>query len=154
MIVEVAEQTHRRDYLESSVVVEVVHSIFDDYSCAQWLRMSRGRKGAILVAYKGLKLRFANLKDFLATGCDIILQTMLHDFLTIAGTDLFTDMHFLSINVHHKKERMSIMHSYFTDELFQEYVVDNDRWGKDKQSKRIASNFRRQVIFASRIVVY
>jgi hypothetical protein len=153
MILDIARDVERKEYLESCVTIEVVHSIFDNYSCSQWIRLYRPRHhtGGLIVEFKRTKFRFNGARDFLASGCDIILQTMLSDFLDIIQTDVFHDMHYLSMHVYHKNKKLSIIHNYLSSEIYQDHILDNDRWGRDKHTHKIMSNFRRQVNFATKL---
>jgi hypothetical protein len=153
MIVQVADEQHKREIKDASAIVEVCHNIFDDYSCSQHIRIYMEPRGSgIRVVYKGATFRFPNARDFLATGCDMILQTMLYDFTNISGAEQYTDLHFISMHVHHKKQRLSILHHYFDSEIYQHQITDFTEWRKDKQLRQLKTAFRRQVMFALRLV--
>jgi hypothetical protein len=150
MIYEVARDQARKEC--QYVIVEVVHSIFDDYSCSQWIRIEQNKKNRTwTVIHKGVPMVFHSPGDIISNGCDLIIRNMLHDFLSFFDGNLFSDMDYLSINVHSGKERLSILHNYFTTELFIDAIGDIGS-KEDKQMDTIISNFKRQVMFACRAV--
>lgn len=150
MILQLAEEQRQQDIRDACVTIEVCHNIFDDYSCSQYIRLYKNKQG-VHVIYKGTTFRFPTERDFLTTGCDMIFQTMLYDFTNISGAEQFTDIHFISMHVHHKKQRLSIFHHYFESEVYQHEIANFQHWHKDKQLRQLKTAFRRQVMFALRL---
>jgi hypothetical protein len=150
LILDLAHDQERRDIIDGSVVVEVIHSIFDSHSCAQWIRMYRDPQfpNGVIMKYRTAAMRFKSIKEFNRIGLDPMLQAILNDALEHAGTNIFTDMDYVTINIHKRKQRLAISHAYFKSELYGDDVCEWGSWTTNAQAKRLRDSFRRQMAFA------
>lgn len=148
MIYETAQKLDIKEQIDSSIVIEVIHSIFDDYKCSQWIRIRQDPKtGYIVVQHRFVNMRFKNLKEVINGGAaDIILSTILHDFLGYINASEFTDMDYLSFHVFFKGRKISVQHMYFRDIM--EDPADLTMWYSNKQAIAISSSFRKLLTFA------
>lgn len=156
MILSIARDEYRRDIEQASYVVEVNHNIFDHHSCSQWVRVYRDfDTDHYMVIFKGVTLRFDSLEQFLQSeGANMILQTMLHDFMEYADTNVMTNMDFITIQVHyvHKNcsKRMSILHNYLHGEIFKDDVCDPEKYARDQHVAKLIEAFHKQLTFGHR----
>lgn len=149
-ILDLAHEQERSEIIDGSVVVEIIHSVFDSHSCAQWIRMYKDPKhpGGVIIKYRTAAMRFRSMKEFNRIALDPMFQAILNDALEHAGTNIFTDMDFITINVHKRKQRLAISHAYFKTELYGDDVCEWGTWTTDSQAKRLRDSFRRQMSFA------
>lgn len=148
MIVESAKLLEQKERDEHITRIEIIHNIFDEYACAQvvTLRVDE-RNSNIIIRYKFTDLTFTSIKEFINNGAaDILLGTILHDFLQFIQSNEFTDMDFVTMNVFSGKQRVAIQHMYFRDMLCD--PSDHLQWSSDKQAIAISSSFRKIVMLA------
>ena len=155
MILDVADEQHKRDIISSCVIIEVVHSVFDSHTCAQWIRIYRDpRTNDCIIKYKNIPFRYRSEEDFQRTGVSLIILTMLHDFMEYIDTNVMTDMDFLTINVHYKGQRISILHNYLNGEVYKDDICDTERYRKDRVIHKVVSSFRKQISFGCRALYF
>lgn len=148
-IVDIAREQERREANEGSVIVEVVHNLFDTHMCSQWFRLSCCPKGGVSIRYRTADMHFESLKEFNRIAADLILQAILADALEHAGTNIYTDMDFIVINVIKRKQRLSSTQIFFKEELNEFDLNDWEEWVfKNLQARRLRNAFKRQCAFA------
>jgi len=102
----------------------------------------------VIMKYRTAAMRFKSIKEFNRIGLDPMLQAILNDALEHAGTNIFTDMDYVTINIHKRKQRLAISHAYFKSELYGDDVCEWGSWTTNAQAKRLRDSFRRQMAFA------
>lgn len=148
MIVDVAREQYQNDIDQSCVIVEVVHSMFETHSCSQWIKVyiePNTRK--FIVEHKMIPFTFDSEDDFQRTAVEIIMLVMLHDFMEYADTNIMTSMDFITINVHYRSKRISILHNFINGEMYVDDVCDPDRYRRHNQIHKLVTAFRRQITF-------
>jgi hypothetical protein len=154
LILDLARSQHKKEINEASAIIEVIHSVFDHHSCAQWIRIYRCmRNGDCIVVHKGIPMRFPTVRDLLyGEGLELILQVMLHDFMEIAGTNAMTDMDYITFNVHHRGQRLSIQHNYIRGTIAQDDICETDCHKRDNHLNKIYRSFKKQVEFGVKVL--
>lgn len=153
IIYDIAVQSHRKEVQEKTCIIEVVHNIFELHACAQWIKIHRELPteqddlGDIVVTFKGIQLRFPNMREFIKVGADLVMRTMLHDFMDFAETTEMTDMDYITINVHHGRQRVSVIHSYVGEHIHRDLVCA--RQNESREVEKLMGDFSRQLNFVA-----